>query len=94
MQNVHFMFYDPKPSPRAGIMRHYQNKWLKMMRQHSQNVRPNLVIIFSQVAYFDNVLTLGLYLALVDFWLGVECPIQWHFEGPSSLEKVHDNFNC
>jgi hypothetical protein len=74
---------------------HYQNKWLKMMRQHSQNVRPNLVIIFSQVAYyFDNVLTLGLYLALVDFRLGVECPIQWHFEGPSSLEKVHDNFNC
>jgi hypothetical protein len=71
---------------------HYQNEWLKM-REHSQNVGPNLAIVFSQVTYFDHVFTLGLYLTLVDFSLGVGCPIQWHFEGPSSLEKVHGNFN-
>jgi hypothetical protein len=91
MQNVHFMFYDWQNQ--ALGRGHYQNKWLKM-RQHSQKVGPNLAIVFSQLAYFDNVLTLGLYLTQVHFPLGVGCPIQWHFEGPSSLEKVHGNFNC
>jgi hypothetical protein len=52
------------------------------------------LLCFAQVAYFDNVLTLELYLTLVDFLLGVGFPIQWHFEGQSSLEKVHGNFNC
>jgi hypothetical protein len=85
------MLYDRQSQ--AQWRGHYQNKWLKM-RQHSENVRPNLAIVFSQVAYFDNVLTLGLYLTLMDFLLGVGCPIQWHFEGQSSLEKVHGNFNC
>jgi hypothetical protein len=87
MQNVHFMLYDRQSQ--AQGRGHYQNKWFKM-RQLYQNEGPNLAIIFSQVAYFDNVFTLGLYLTLVDFSLGVGCPIQWHFEGQSR----YDNFNC
>jgi hypothetical protein len=91
MQIVHFMLYDRQSQ--AQGQGHYQNKWLKM-RQHSQNVGPKFAKVLSQVPYFANVLTLELYLTLVDFLLSVGCSIQWYFEGPSSLEKVHGNFNC
>jgi hypothetical protein len=65
------MLYDRQSQ--AQWRGHYQNKWLKMI-QHSENVRPNLAIIFSQVAYFDNVFRLGFTLHLWIFCLVLGVP--------------------